>query len=576
MQNVAVLIVLCMLFYHVSPILATIEASTATKDSIVEIDIPRDRISRHLHALLSIGAEKTKQHNVGGANAAGAAALGGLTSMFPRQGLNETCNNNLCNMFESALSCKALGFHISKICAQYLLGFIFGCSDYPSPGELFMAPSSCLGELTSLLPPKTVPAPAADAVEGTAITTYGEDDGEEAYDEEGEPLGGALDLSNLKFTHVREYLASDFSVNCKRRCFQRYIEQADTFYNSCSDELLKFVNHTDNKNLVYPLPYITETYQDFRNQVCTHNKNGTNCFSEVQQFLPNPDKEAPAVNIFQYDCNYINDTFWNGFVMDQVCDNFKNAGCCFGNQVAMLALSQTNTSAGPPKNNHKALHMFQPCLMRYLVNKCNHTDPYNFCTEGANANVSTIRGSVVMGANRGFRDTVKLVNIYDADKVVEFSGVLSFGIFWDNDSPTKQGALGVEILNFAYFNSTIEEQSDSTQLTPLDGSLYSTPFQGDFTKAKSARYDFQFVLQGKTQKESDDILTVLTDKQGCSSAGSLMPFLYTNPTCVNITQEAKVFVANPIIATAKSGVARATVFGFLLPLLLTAFTIVLI
>ena len=69
---------------------------------------------------------------------------------------------------------------------------------------------------------------------------------------------------------------------------------------------------------------------------------------------------------------------------------------------------------------------------------------------------------------------------------------------------------------------------------------------------------------------------MLTDKQGCSSAGSLMPFLYTNPTCVNITQEAKVFVANPIIATAKSGVARATVFGFLLPLLLTAFTIVLI
>jgi len=524
-----------------------------------------DGIRRHLNGLLSLAAPDT-------------SALANLD--LPKIGLNTTCNNNMCEMLESAMSCKALGFHLSKICAQYMLGFLYECPIFPAPSELFFAPSVCLTELTSLLPEGTLAvqgppqAFTVDAVSGMELHPA------DQQDVEGDPvhavhtaslgaldsLGGAIDPSTFKFTNIKKYLASNFTENCGRRCFQRYIEQANTFYNECSEELLHFVNYTDNTNSVYPLVYITESYQEFRNQVCARNENGTNCFSEVQQFLPDPDN-PPLVNIFQYDCNYFDDEGLNEYVLDQICVNFNETGCCFGNQAAMLLQAQTNQSAAPPTSNHHALHMFQPCLMHYLTNQCGYTDPYTFCTSGANANITTIRGSIVMGEITNIRNNPpKMPNVYDVDDVSTLQGVIGFGLLWDNDSPTKLGAMQVEITDFAYFNSTINDQSPATQMTPRDGSLYSTPFTGDFPAAHSARYDFQIVLEGKTKEEGDAFLDAFMNEQVCSTgegSNSLLSFAYigAHASCQNVVTEPGLFVADPIIPAPKGAAPRGATFS---------------
>ena len=110
--------------------------------------------------------------------------------------------------------------------------------------------------------------------------------------------------------------------------------------------------------------------------------------------------------------------------------------------------------------------------------------------------MTTISGSVQFGAIRTPPiEPVRVLNIYDEKDVVQFSGLLSLNLLWDSDSPTSQAALDVEVLNYAYFNDTIGNQSDLTQITPLNGSIYQNPFQGDFVNAVSGRFDFQIVVQ---------------------------------------------------------------------------------
>ena len=496
-------------------------------------------------------------------SAGGLAALG-----FPRHGLNETCNNALCEFMETALSCKGLGFHLSKICAQYILGFVYNCPIFPAPGDLFEAPSVCINEIAALLPPSLV----SGLVNKKTVSMEKNDSSAEAIDlnsaadsntDYADAIQGALGASlasSLTFSNVRKYLASDFSQNCQRRCFQSYIEQGNNFYASCSGELVKFVDKASNTNLQYPLPYLLENFQFFRNQVCAENKNGTNCFSTIQQFLPSPDKPKPFVNIFQYDCKWDDDNGFNNLVFENICLNLQPVGCCFGNQVAMLAQSQTNQSA---MKDHSLIRMFQPCLLRNLALTCQqYLNPRSFCTKGANGNISTITGSIVMGPTRALRDKVTLVNVYDENDIVFFQGVLSMNLLWNDQSITQTASLQVEILNYAYFNSTIDEQSSATQLTPSSGELY-VPYRGDFTDAKSARYDFQITLQGLTQEEADDIYVELTTNQVCSQDGSgILRYLYgEGAKCVNVSSSATLFRAEPFALPPKSRAYRNIMFN---------------
>jgi hypothetical protein len=47
-------------------------------------------------------------------------ALGAtVPSLSSKVGLNETCNNKLCLIYESVLSCKTFGFHLKKVLEQY-------------------------------------------------------------------------------------------------------------------------------------------------------------------------------------------------------------------------------------------------------------------------------------------------------------------------------------------------------------------------------------------------------------------------------------------------------------------------
>jgi hypothetical protein len=560
---------ICIIFLQLT-LLSAVKTSESIEHQLPELERIRhvDGVRKHLTGLLKFG---------GG----GASALGNLN--VPKHGLNETCNNSLCEMLESALSCKALGFHLSKICAQYLLGFLYDCPIFPPPSDLLYAPSVCLTELTALLPAGVLQVENPNDSVVLGIDGVSSVDGKEiehtfhASLGSLDALGGGLDPSTFKFTNIKKYLASNFTENCHRRCFQRYIAQSDNFYTQCSDELLQFVNKTDNTNAMYPLVYITENYQEFRNQVCAYNENGTNCFSEVQQFMPDPENPKP-VNIFQYDCNYFNDTGLNSYVLDQVCETFNTTGCCFGNQAAMLLQSQTNQSA---LTDHHALHMFQPCLMRYLTTTCGYTDPYNFCTDGANGNMTTIRGSVVMGERTDVRNNPpKMPNVYDVDDVATLQGVLAYGILWDNDSPTKQAAMNVEITNYAYFNSTIANQGPATQLTPESGELYDHPFGGDFTSAHSARYDFQIVFQDKNKAESDALLDDFVNKQACSTGGdsnSLLQLAYAgaNAACVDVVSEPGLFVAEPIMLSPNSAPRASHVSAISLSLALVATTVLL-
>ena len=103
-----------------------------SKESLTHID-------GHLSSILAIIHEDSHARRLGG--------LG-----LPKTGLNETCNERLCLFLESALSCKALGFHLDKLCAKYILGQLYGCPIFPTGAEFYNAPSVCLTQVTALLP----------------------------------------------------------------------------------------------------------------------------------------------------------------------------------------------------------------------------------------------------------------------------------------------------------------------------------------------------------------------------------------------------------------------------------------
>jgi len=488
---------------------------------------------------------------------------------LPKTGLNSTndCNNKLCYYLESALSCKALNFGISKICARYLLGYLYGCDAFPAPSELFDAPSTCLPELIALLPASAKTQALSAQASGKSIS---------------------FDSISPSMNHTKEYLASNFSQNCRRRCFQRYITQANTFYSSCNDQLLRYTNKTNQNNL-YPIVYQLENYQFFKNQICVENTNGQNCYDTLAAINPvvHPN---PKINILTYDCNYFKASDWstfslNSLVLSGACSTLGANGCCLANQVSMIAQSQTNSSASATYNKKmviSAVHMFPPCLMNYLSSTtCPSADLTSFCNKGANGNLTTFTGVIKMNQAGN-----KMPNMYDENAVLTLQGVISYGLLPEFDiSRTKAPVLQVEIIEFAYYNSTVQAgQSTATQLTPVNGSTYFPP-HGDYTSAVSGMFRFQFVVQGISQEESDSLysrLTAVGGKGACSPAKNtgtydLLVFLYggasSRATCTMESSGPTVLLAEPLSPTpsnaAGAGRRDMTVQALSLGLVLT-------
>lgn len=112
----------------------------------------------------------------------------------------------------------------------------------------------------------------------------------------------------------------------------------------------------------------------------------------------------PAYNIRDPTCNYFHATTaqdWglNALVLQGVCGKLKPGGCCAANQAAMIAQSQTNSSASATYNKptvYAAISLFPPCLMNYLAGTGCGIDFSDFCTGGANGNMTAITGRITM------------------------------------------------------------------------------------------------------------------------------------------------------------------------------------
>lgn len=110
-----------------------------------------------------------------------------------------------------------------------MLGALFGCDVFPSRTEIFNAPFACTTEFVSAL--KSLQA----VQKGTSDSA------------------------------IQKYVYSDFTTNCPRRCFQRYISQGnDLFYGEqCRDEMQSKATKSN-----YLLSNAFWGYRGFRNQIC--------------------------------------------------------------------------------------------------------------------------------------------------------------------------------------------------------------------------------------------------------------------------------------------------------------------
>jgi hypothetical protein len=138
-----------------------------------------------------------------------------------KRGLSHDCNNKLCYFYEYALSCKAVGINMTKICAQYFMGRMLGCSVFPSPSDFYNAPSVCMPELVQV----------AKTMQSGVSSSSG---------------------------FVKKILSSDFNETCHRNCYQNFLNAGISFYQTCSHEI----------NVTHPVAVALSNFNTFRQQVC--------------------------------------------------------------------------------------------------------------------------------------------------------------------------------------------------------------------------------------------------------------------------------------------------------------------
>lgn len=159
-------------------------------------------------------------------------------------------------------SCKAIGIHLKKVCASYLVGAVVGCSAYPSASEFFNAPYFCAVQINDFLSSLGVASELANLRKSRRLAS---DENHIPGDSRNtRQLAGSLPFSvaNLTLNHstLENYLKSNMTQNCQRRCYQRYINQGnDLFAGVCRKQAY---------NLSNPFAQLLGIHQELRNQIC--------------------------------------------------------------------------------------------------------------------------------------------------------------------------------------------------------------------------------------------------------------------------------------------------------------------
>lgn len=408
-------------------------------------------------------------------------------------GFSDTCNNKVCTMYTWALSCNVIGIDLSKDCSGYMLGYIFGCSEYPSPADIFYAPYACLLDIQTSL------APFAAIIAG------------------GGNIASVFDT----------YLGNINTETCQHNCYQSWVNSTRDFYDTCTAEVNMY-------NKTYPIAAALPKFSNFRDQQCSTNAKDQNCFELLYNAQQNP-----TIDILNVQCNYAPTPTANALAgITQILSSY---GCCVGNQVSMLSMNQVNVSA---------IKLFPPCLLRYYNMNYNTTyiTPTSFCTLGAASSMAIVsQGTVTIDTTKVpsfYKSYVVggMPNVYDTvypDVSVKstLSGMLFLqatiaAVLCNPSDPetalkekscTNITALNVEIVSYDYYNSNgdllssttgVPTGSDSDYLGAIDG-------KGSFTfiavipgvdEVEAAVYSS--ALQAKLDKFIDEIYCA---KLNCAS-----------------------------------------------------------
>ena len=230
-----------------------------------------------------------------------------------KYGFNDTCNNKICTMYQTALSCKTIGINLSKLCASYFLGYVFECPIFPTPSQVFDAPYACILELKSSLTPVLSKIDSGGGSISDVFSTY---------------------LSNLN------------SQGCRRNCYQSYINQSLDFYDACGETL-----NSAPYNATYPVAFNLESFSNFRGQNCVENSESQNCFGLIYEKKSESEQSAAKIDLLDPTCQY--SAFTSQYdaslratlvsaVMTGACSTISGWGCCYASQINMIAMNQVN------------------------------------------------------------------------------------------------------------------------------------------------------------------------------------------------------------------------------------------
>lgn len=310
--------------------------------------------------------------------------------------MNNTCNDKACYMYESALSCKAFGFRLDKICARYLLGYMLDCPAFPAPNEVYNAPYACVPQLKAF-------APLVQGLKNNGI----------AIDDDG-PFG----------VYLTQGLTSE---GCRRNCHQTYLNLTLDYYDSCLSEV-----SSSNSQLLYPLIYQLHNFNYFQQQSCVENPaileasttsetpgNG-NCFNLLYNLAQATNVDGFSIPVLSPTCDYTQNE------LQSYCVAFSSMGCCFANQAAIIGHTQLNATD---------LEFFPACLHKYLKYNCGVStpNPNNFCSQGSQTNLTVLTGSFNLGTALGGTDVFgtaayafSVPNMYDFSKAAP---AVEFGVY---------------------------------------------------------------------------------------------------------------------------------------------------
>lgn len=444
-----------------------------------------------------------------------ATLLDKLKNYQPKTALksvSESCNQQLCNMYSSVLSCKVIGINLKKICAQYITSFLYDCSNpFPPFYDIYQAPFYCTTQLQEVL------VPLISGLKGTGLGNL-----------------GISTLLTANGSFLTTYINGNFSENCRRNCYQTYINETVSFYSQCYPLLFK------NFSSVYKLPFQLNHFQTLRDQVCVEGKSQQNCYDlgrnmlqSVNAWLPPSPKAAaqlqqtkiPLSDIHLYDpqCTYIydlNNIYGFSALNSTLCSLF-NFGNCYGNIVNMISTTQVQSNA-------TALTILPPCLLKFLNTNCN-LDMNNIANAGASANMSVFKGSITIEGS-GCAPNVYDKYILQGNTKNGFLGLQGALEYLFKDNPFAFGLncsapLQTFITNFTYYEKS---KLKYIQLTGNNGvpPLNAKNFIYNLTSNKSTilKLEFSFSIFVPGLNSSMDALLVKLATTGGLNQGFIAEF----------------------------------------------------